>query len=75
MVKKLCSLVFLGLLALAGCSTQKGPFLMPNIEYFPPEGLVAAKPKVVVGEPLQRRPRQAGFGPGRKKRIIEHRGK
>lgn len=49
MVKKLCSLLFLGLLALAGCSTQKGPFLMPNIEYFPPEGLVAAKPKVVVG--------------------------
>lgn len=49
MVKKLCSILFLGLLALSGCSTQKGPFLMADIEYFPPEGLVAAKPKVVVG--------------------------
>jgi hypothetical protein len=45
---------FLGLSVLAtiiltGCVTQKGPFLMANIEYVAPEGLVAAKPKVVVG--------------------------
>ena len=46
--------IFLGISALAiillsGCSTQKGPFLMASIEYVSPEGLVAAKPKVVVG--------------------------
>jgi hypothetical protein len=49
MVKKLCSLLFLGLLALAGCVTQKGPQLMGDVRYLSPEGMVAAAPKVVVG--------------------------
>lgn len=43
------SISALAAIILSGCSTQKGPFLMANIQYFPPEGLVAAKPKVVVG--------------------------
>ena len=44
---------FLGLSALVviiltSCA-QKGPQLMSEVQYLPPDGLVAAKPKVVVG--------------------------
>jgi hypothetical protein len=43
------SISALAIIVLVGCPTQKGPLLMANIEYVPPDGLVAAKPKVVVG--------------------------
>ena len=39
----------LAIIILAGCATQKGPQLMSEVQYLPPDGLVAAKPKVVVG--------------------------
>ncbi len=46
---KIITFTLLLLMTLAGCTTQKGPQLMSDVQYLSPEGMVAATPKVVVG--------------------------